>query len=144
MKKCIFIVTLCFLSVLLISCAVPYSFMHCVPDIDAIQIEIVNLKTEMGHSYGSPYSEEHVSVIKIIENDKKEDFLYDFRKIKSYQPFGTPIGWISGVAIRIIYPNGDIELITNYGTATVENGEIRIETTTFDSDAFYELIDKYS
>jgi len=48
------------------------------------------------------------------------------------------------VAIRITYANGDIELITDYGTATVKNGEIHNQTTTFDSDAFSELIDKYS
>lgn len=145
MKKCVFIAALCFLSVLLVSCNVPYSFMHGEPDIDTIQIEIVNLETEMGYHEGSSYSEENVSVIKNIENDKKEDFLSDFKKIKSYQPnFGSRIDSISGVAIRILYPNGDIELITDYGTATVENGEIQNHTTTFDSDAFSELIDKYS
>ena len=145
MKKCVFIAALCFLSVLLVSCNVPYSFMHGEPDIDTIQIEIVNLETEMGYHEGSSYSEENVSVIKNIENDKKEDFLSDFKKIKSYQPnFGSRIDSISGVAIRILYPNGDIELITDYGTATVENGEIQNQTTTFDSDAFSELIDRYS
>ena len=145
MKKCVFIAALCFLSVLLVSCNVPYSFMHGEPDIDTIQIEIVNLETEMGYHEGSSYSEENVSVIKNIENDKKEDFLSDFKKIKSYQPiFGSRIDSISGVAIRIIYANGDVELITDYGTATVENGKIWNHTTTFDSDAFSELIEKYS
>lgn len=99
----------------------------------------------MGYHIGFPYNEENISVIKVIENDKKEDFLSDFQKIKSYQPnFGSRIDCISGEAIRIIYANGDIELITGYGTATVENGEINTQTTTFDSDAFAELIDKYS
>ncbi len=145
MKKCIFIAALYLVSVLLVSCTVPYSFMHGEPDIDTIQIEIVNLETEMGYHEGSPYSEENVSVIKVIENDKKEEFLSDFKKIKSYQPnFGSRIDSISGEAIRITYANGDIELITHYGTATVKNGKIRNQTTTFDSDAFSELIDKYS
>ena len=152
MKKSILIATICLLSILLVSCAillvscaVPYSFMHGEPDIDTIKIEIVNLKTEMGYHVGSPYSEENVSVIKVIENDKIEDFLSDFKKIKSYQPyFGSRIDCITGEAIRITYANGDIELITHHGTATVTNGEIWNQTTTFDSDAFSELIDKYS
>ena len=69
MKKSIFIAVLCLLSVLLVSCTVPYSFMHGEPDIDTIKIEIVNLETEMGHHAGSPYNEENISVIKVIETD---------------------------------------------------------------------------
>jgi len=145
MKKSIFIAVLCLLSVLLVSCTVPYSFMHGEPDIDTIKIEIVNLETEMGYHAGSPYNEENISVIKVIETDKNEEFLSDFKKIKSYQPiFGSRIDSVSGEAIRITYANGDIELITDYGTATVEDGEISIQTTTFDADSFSELIDKYS
>ena len=145
MKKSILIVLLSLLSGLLVSCTVPYSFMHGVPDVDTIQIEIVNLETAMGYHAGSPYNEENISVIKVIETDKNEEFLSDFKKIKSYQlNFGSRIDSISGVAIRIIYANGDIELITDYGTATVEDGEIHNQTTTFDSDAFSELIEKYS
>ncbi len=145
MKKGILIAVLCVLSALLVSCTVPYSFMHGVPDIDTIQIEIVNLKTEMGYHAGSPYSEENVSVIKVIENDKIEDFLSDFKKIKSYQPiFSGRIDSISGEAIRITYANGDIELITSYGAATVKNGEINNQNTTFDSDDFNALLEKYS
>ena len=145
MKKGILFVVLCLLAVLLVSCAVPYSFMHGEPDIDTIRIEIVNLETEMGYHSGVPYDEENISVIKVIETDKNEEFLSDFKKIKSYQPnFGSRIECISGVAIRITYADGDVELITDYGTATVENGEIWNHTTTFDPDAFSELINKYS
>ena len=145
MKKSVFTAAICLWSILLVSCAVPYSFMHGVPDVDTIKIETVNLETEMGYHAGSPYNEENISVIKVIETDKNEEFLSDFKRIKSYQPnFGSRIDCISGVAIRITYANGDIELITDYGTATVKNGVIRNETTTFDSDAFSELIDKYS
>ena len=145
MKKGILIAALWLLVVLLVSCTVPYSFMHGEPDIDTIQIEIVNIETEMGYHEGSPYNEENILVIKVIETDKNEEFLSDFKKIKSYQPnFGSRIDSISGVAIRITYANGDVELITSYGTATVEDGEIHNQTTTFDSDVFSELIEKYS
>ena len=73
MKKIVFIAALSLLSVLLLSCAVPYSFLHGEPDVDAIQIEIVYLDTEMGKHTGSPYSEENISVNKVIESDKKEE-----------------------------------------------------------------------
>lgn len=145
MKKTVLIAAFCLVAVLLVSCTRPYSFMYGVPDIDTIQIEIVNLETAMGYHEGSPYSEENVSVIKVIGNNKIEEFLSDFKKIKSYQPiFGSRIDSISGEAIRITYEKGDIELITHYGTATVKNGDISVQTITFDSAHFSELIDKYS
>lgn len=145
MKKIFLSVAFCILAVVLVSCSVPYTFSQDMSDLDQIQIEIVNIETEMGHYGGSEYSEEHISVVKVIENDKKEDFLSDFKKIKSYQPnFGSRINYIIGEAIRIIYPNGNIELITDYGTATVKNGVIRNYTTTFDSDEFDALLEEYS
>ena len=145
MKKGILITVLCLLSLILVSCSAPYSFMHGEPDIDTIKIEIVNLEVDMGYHEGFDYSEEYVTVIKAIESDKNEEFLSDFKKIKCYQPVvGSRIDSISGKAIRITYANGDIELITHYGTATVQNGEIHNSTTTFDSDQFSKLIDKYS
>ena len=145
MKKYFLIVVLCLLSFSLVSCTASYSFMHGEPDIDTIKIEIVNIEIEMGYHAGSDYSEENVSVIKVIENDKMKDFLSDFKKIKCYQPnSGGRIDSILGKAIRITYANGDIELITDYGTATVKNGEILTQTTTFDSEAFEALLKKYS
>lgn len=144
-KKLFLSVLFCIFSVVLVSCSVPYEFSKDMSDLDQIQIEIVNLESEMGYHAGSSYNEENISVIKIIENEKKEDFLLDFKKIKSYQPnIGSRIDSITGEAIRITYPNGDIELITQYGTATVKNGEVHTQTTTFDSDDFSELLDKYS
>ena len=145
MKKILLSVAFCVLAVVLVSCSVPYAFSQDMSDLDQIQIEIVNIETEMGYHAGSDYNEENISVIKVIENDKKEDFLSDFRKIKSYQPnFGSRIDCIIGEAIRIIYPNGDVELITHYGTATVKNGAIHNQTTTFDSDDFDALLEKHS
>ena len=145
MKKGILITVFCLLSVILVSCSTSYSFMHGEPDIDTIKIEIVNLETDMGYHEGVDYSEEYITVIKTIESDKNEEFLSDFKKIKCYQPIvGSRIDSISGKAIRITYASGDIELITDCGTATVQNGEICNSTTKFDSDEFSKLIDKYS
>ena len=137
-----------FLSVLLlclffVSCSQPYEFLQDLSDPSQIQIQIVCLESEVDQ-YDSPYNEENITVVKIIEKTTAEAFLSDFKCIKSYHPLGDPIGSISGEAIRIIYPNGSIELITDYGIATVKNGETDVQTITFDSDDFAELLDKYS
>ena len=94
--------------------------------------------------YNFPYNEDNSTVINVIEKTKMKAFLSDFKSIKSYHPFGDSIGSIAGEAKRIIYPNESIELITDYGIATVINGETDVQTITFDSDDFAELLDKYS
>ncbi len=84
-------------------------------------------------------------LLNLLITEKKEDFISDFRKIDCYGPnFGSRIDCVVGEAIQIIYPNGDIELITSYGPSIVKDGQIRTKTTTFDSDAFGELLKKYS
>ena len=145
MKKLSLIIAICLSVFFLSSCRVPYGFSQDVTELDQIQIEIVNLEIEMGYHAGESYNEEYITVIKVIENDKKEEFISDFMKIKSYQPnVGSRIESVRGEAIRIRYPNGDVELITDFGTATVKNGKISNQTTTFDDKAFSALLAKYS
>ena len=113
-------------------------------DLNQVQIEIVHIETDLGFHREAAYADEYISVIQIIENDEKTDFISDFNNVRSYQSnIGGRIDAISGDAIRIIYLNGEIELITRYGTATVINGKIRVFTTTFDSDGFNALLEKY-
>ncbi len=145
MKKNYIMLVFCLMLFLLVSCAVPYDFSQEISDLEHLKIEIVNIEVAMGYHSGEPYNEENISVIKAIENNKKEAFLSDFNQIKSYQPnVGSRIESVSGEGIRITYQNGDIELITDYGTATVKSGEIQNYTTTFDSEQFTELLEKYS
>ena len=123
---------------------VSYAFLQDMSDLNQVQIEIVHIETDLGFHRGAAYADEYISVIQIIENDEKTDFISDFNNVRSYQPIiGGRIDAISGDAIRIIYLNGEIELITRYGTATVINGKIRVFTTTFDSDGFNALLEKY-
>ena len=144
MKKISFIVLFFIATAALASCAVPYEFSQNMSDLDLIQIEIVNIETATGYHAGAAYNEENISVIKVIEDNKKEDFLSEFKKIKSYQPnIGGRIDYIIGDAIRITYPNGEIDLITSHGTATVTDGKIHNQTTTFDDD-FGALLERYS
>lgn len=49
MKNSIFIAVLFLLTVILVSCTFPYSFMHGELDVDTVRIEIVNLETDIGN-----------------------------------------------------------------------------------------------
>ncbi len=139
----IFYVLFILLIVILCAISVRYKFDQDVSEIESIQI--VNLDCSMGYHSGSPYSEENVSVISTIEVEKYDEFLSDFHKVKSYQPnIGSRILSVSGRAIRVIYTNGIIELITCSGTAIVKDGTIRVQTTMFDKENFFPLLDKYS
>ena len=145
MKRITFVICIFALLVSFASCSVKYHFSQDLSELDQIQIDIVKLETDMGYHAGSNYNEDNISVIKTIDNDKKAAFISDFKKIKCYEPnFGSRIDSIIGKAIRITYKNGDIELITSYGVAIVKGGQIRTETTTFDSDAFDKLLEEYS
>lgn len=145
MKRIYCLITVLALVVLLTSCAVEYKFAQETSDLEAFDLEIVNLECEMGDGKGYEYSEENITVISKITNEEKEAFIAEFKQIKSYQPnFGGRIDVISGKAIRIIYPDGQIELITSWGTAVVTDGDMWIHTTTFEEEPFDALLEKYS
>lgn len=146
MKKIIFTISLCFLILALVSCSVPYRFSQDVSDPQEVSIEIVELDfIGAEHAgYDAPYSDDKVTVIRVIEEQEKEAFLSEFKKVKSYKPVvGEPIFHLQGTAIRITYSNGDFDLITDFGVGRMWGDELRIETTTFDSDEFNALINKY-
>ncbi|MBQ9848203.1 MAG: hypothetical protein IJO64_03995 [Clostridia bacterium] len=145
MKRIYCMITVLALVVLLTSCAVEYKFAQETSDPEAFDLEIVNLEREMGDGKGYEYSEENITVISKITNEEKEAFIAEFKQIKSYQPnFGGRIDVISGKAIRIIYPDGQIELITSWGTAVVTDGDMWVHTTTFEEEPFDALLEKYS
>ncbi|MBQ3230450.1 MAG: hypothetical protein IJB49_05465 [Clostridia bacterium] len=147
MKRIYCLITVLALVVLLTSCAVEYKFAQETSDPEAFDLEIVNLEYGMGDvkGYEYRYSEENITVISKITNEEKEAFIAEFKQIKSYQPnFGSRIDVISGKAIRIIYPDGQIELITSWGTAVVTDGDMWVHTTTFEEEPFDALLEKYS
>ena len=146
MKKIIFTISLCFLILALVSCSVPYRFSQDVSDPQEVSIEIVELDY-VGDEYSGyyePYSEDKALVLMTVSDGEKADFLSDFKKVKSYEPFiGEKIFDISGIAIRITYSNGDVDLITDFGVGKLSDGEFQVSTTTFDDDQFNALIEKY-
>ncbi len=145
MKKIILAISLCFLILALVSCSVPYRFSDDVSNLEEISIEIVELDY-VGDEYSGyyePYSEDKALVLMTVSDGEKADFLSDFKKVKSYEALGQPITFISGTAIRITYPNGNMELITDFGVGKLSDGEFRVSTTTFDDDQFNALIEKY-
>ncbi len=127
-----------------------YELAQEITDLENTQIEIVYSETSIGTGSLGWYDYElvgdvEISVIRVIENNEKEAFLSDFNKLRSYHPFGTPIGAVSGdKMIRITYPDGEIELISDWGTANIKDGQIRVQSRSFNEKRFATLIDQYS
>ena len=142
MKKIILAISLCFLILTLVSCSVPYKFSQDISSLEEISIEIVELDEVIGNGKAD-YSEDKISVIRIVEDNEKEAFISEFKNIKSYEPLGEPITFISGTAIRITYPNGNMELITDFGVGKLSEGEWWISTISFEDKGFEALINKY-
>lgn len=128
----------------------PYELAQEITDFENTKIEIVYSETSIGTGslgwvdYGQ-VGDVDISVIRVLENNEKEAFISDFKKVKTYYPFGDPVTHIAGgEIIRITYPDGEIELISNFGTANIKNGQIRIQNRSFKDKHFDNLIDKYS
>lgn len=128
----------------------PYEFAQEITDLDNTKIEIVYSKTSIGTSSLGWVDYElvgdvEISVIRVLENNEKEAFVSDFKKVKSYYPFGDPVTHIEGgEIIRITYPDGEVELISGFGTASIKNGQFRVQNRSFKEKHFNALIDKYS
>ena len=128
----------------------PYELAQEITDFENTKIEIVYSETSIGTgSLGwNDYAlvgDVDISVIRVLENSEKEAFISDFQKVKTYYPFGDPVTYIAGgEIIRITYPDGEVELISNFGTANIKNGQIRIQNRSFKDKQFDSLIDRYS
>ena len=128
----------------------PYEFAQEITDLENTQIEIIYLETGIGtNSLGwvdyELVGDVEISVIRVLESNQKEAFVSDFKKVKSYYPFGDPITQIAGgEIIRITYPDGEVELISDFGTANIKNGQIRVQNRSFKEKHFNALIDRYS
>ena len=80
----------------------------------------------------------------IREITDKESFIQELQSLTSYQPLGQPIGSIHGNAIRLIYSDGQIEIITHYGSALIAESEILVYTKTFDNNQFQAFWQKWA
>lgn len=145
MKKYISIIILVF-SLLCASCRhrETYKFLYGQDTISSISI--VNISFPEGWKKTKEIIHTEISTI-----DNFPLFLKDFHNVDCYTYFGDPTGvteeGISAIVIRIIYNNGDYELINYCGQAeyTNTNGlNFYAGFSVFDKDQFDQLIDKYT
>lgn len=75
----------------------------------------------------------------------KDKFLDDFEKIMFERYIlGDPTHISSGLAIRILYENGDCEFINHYAQERIISGEVCFGVVYCDKNEFQVLLDKYS
>lgn len=119
-------------------CATEYNFFHEKEMIASIEL----VKAYYDFEKEEPIQE----AIQTIEN--KEEFIKDFKSLKCYIYLRAPMGVDEkGLAIKIMYSNGDYELIRHIGQAEYTYGKGYNGYCTngnFDKEEFNKLIYKYS
>ncbi len=86
-----------------------YEFINEETRVSAIEIVLVG--------EGRPYTPNEQEVLTTI-NDINE-FLSEFKELNCYKHIGDPLGiWPDTIAIKVIYDNGEYELIAAMGQAT--------------------------
>lgn len=94
---------------------------------------------------GSDISEDAFTVLRVITGDEAERFLKEFSEMKCYRPFKGPDWGYGTYVIKIVYDNGDREIIGPWNNEYVPAGEepSGFGSYHFDEDEFRELFEKY-
>lgn len=153
MKKAIIIavaVVLCAVLIFFLIPSIPgtYSFTHSVDTWEDVKIEIVQINDPVCGTYyttgsfDTAYNVEKITVI--AEVTKNAVFIQELQKVRSYRPWGDPFSEIAGEAIRLTYPDGEIELITACGSALISDSQVSIRTITFNAEQFHDLFEAWS
>ena len=114
-----------------------FKYLHSADSIQRIEIVELTQKTEDGFDQ---------KVLCII--DDIDAFIDDFEAVDCYGHFMDPLGVDEGdITIKLIYNNGDYELVTQSGKAIfyADSGIFRYYKgyQTFDEEQFQALLDKY-
>lgn len=141
MKKAFVIILLSALVVALSACRTPekYDFLH--PESEIAAVHIVEIQCAADGTE---------SVTQLCEIEDSASFLAAFRAVDCYVYWGDPIGPYekgeTAVVVKVIYNNGDYELIAWNGQAeyTQENGYCHYAGfSVFDEDKFNSLLSSY-
>jgi len=133
------IIISCFLLILFLGgCNVKaeYDFLYSVDEISAI--EIVQVDEE---------SQEGFQQTMLAEIEDIETFLLEFNKLDCYSNYTDPIGIENGdIVIKVIYSNGDYEMIGCTGQARCEDGTFDnyVGRRYFEQEEYNNLIDSYT
>ena len=107
-----------------------YSFNEPIDEIESI--EIVSAKNSL-----------EFTVLKTLSEAEKENFLKEFQKIKfSNYYIGDPMS-VYGNAVKIVYKNGDYEMICSDWSEYVKDGTIHFLFKYCDEEDFNKLLDKF-
>ena len=137
-KICICILAICTLLLTCgCGCTEAFKYLHSADSIQKIEIVELTQKTENG------FEQKKMCII-----DNVDAFIDDFETVDCYRHFMDPLGVDEGdIAIKLIYNNGDYELVTNDGKAIfyADSGIFRYYKgyQTFDDEQFQALLDKY-
>ncbi len=142
MRKKLFLPILLFVSLLVLSACdvqVPYGFIQ--EEASILEIQIVNISI----------MEDNVFTVDCLRSDVPIDlFMDDFLKLNCYQWFGDPTAVINegetDIAVKIIYQNGEYEIINHNGQAryTQKRGfNFYAGWRVFDENSFRDLLNSY-
>lgn len=139
MRKIFGCLCIIFMTVVLMGCKkeVSYNFMQNQSEID--MIEIVKI--------GEPNAQGENEQTTLCTIDDITSFMKEFNQLECYDHFGDPIGVTPDmVAIKIVYNNGEYELITSYGQARyTPKRKYRnyVGYCSFDNQEFEKLLSQY-
>ncbi len=133
MKK-IFLILFAVICVMILGCrneAKCYRYQHSIEAIEAI--EIVDAKHSLDFY-----------VLKSFSQEEQTEFLKDFQQLKFYKLYGDPMPVCEEIAIRIVYDNGNYDMIS-WRTVEWVNKENFVMAKQYckPKEDFYSLIDKY-
>ena len=119
----------------------PYRFIGEMEDPRAVRIELVEIDGEL--SYGDEKNlDQKLRRVAVIEDN--ETFIKELKKLKDTRPFGDPSDHVSGKAILLTYPNGDMELIGECGMAYIQNGDLEVYFRMFEKEPYLAFWEKWA
>lgn len=142
-KRVLLLLLMLFLAILLlrwICWSGSYEFIHKVDSLDDVKIEIIKVDNSIDSIFETStcleesYNEEKIIVLAVIQD--KLQFMNDLKQVRSYRQLGSPISSISGVMVRITFPDGEVELISSYGSALISEKDVRVFTKSFDKEEY--------
>ena len=120
----------------------PYRFIGEMEDPRAVRIELVEI-IDGYFTYGDEQDlDRKLRRVAVIEDN--ETFIKELKKLKNTRPFGDPSDHVSGKAILLTYPNGDMELIGECGMAYIQNGDLEVYFRVFEKEPYLAFWEKWA
>lgn len=143
MNKIISLIVILFLLFTLTSCRIKTSYTYMQDSQNISEAYIVSLYVD---------EEYHICTTTIKQIEDIDTFLQDFDDLDCYKYYGDPKGFgehnINDLVIKLVYSNGDYELIDWNGIAKYTTSDDRLRNyrgyRVFDEIPFKDFVQKYS